>query len=43
MIRDGEWTLIDHDFKLKRTVWAKQNPDGSTTTRTGLRMLIGPR
>ena len=34
MIRDGEWTLIDHDFKLKRTVWAKQNPDGSTTART---------
>ena len=34
MIRDGEWTLIDHDFHLKRTVWAKQNPDGSTTTRT---------
>ena len=34
LIRDGEWTLFDHDFKLKRTVWARQNPDGSTTYRT---------
>jgi hypothetical protein len=34
VIRDGEWTLFDHDFKLKRTVWARQNPDGSTTFRT---------
>lgn len=33
-IRDGEWTLVDHDFHLKRTVWARQNPDGSTTYRT---------
>ena len=33
-IKDGEWTLVDHDFHLKRTVWAKQNPDGSTTYRT---------
>lgn len=34
LIRDGEWTLFDHDFHLKRTVWARQNPDGSTTYRT---------
>jgi hypothetical protein len=34
LIRDGEWTLFDHDFRLKRTVWARQNPDGSTTFRT---------
>lgn len=34
IIRDGEWTLFDHDFKLKRTTWARQNPDGSTTYRT---------
>jgi hypothetical protein len=33
-IRDGEWTLVDHDFRLKRTVWARSNPDGSTTYRT---------
>lgn len=33
-IRDGDWVLFDHDFKLKRTVWARQNPDGSTTYRT---------
>lgn len=33
-IRDGDWTLLSHDFQLKRTVWAKQNPDGTTTTRT---------
>lgn len=33
-IRDGEWTLFSHDFKLKRTVWARENGDGSTTFRT---------
>lgn len=33
-IRDGEWTLFDHDFKLKRTVWMRRNPDGTTTMRT---------
>lgn len=33
-ITDGDWTLVDHDFKLKRSVWARQNPDGSTTYRT---------
>ena len=33
-IRDGEWTLGDHDFQMKRTVWARSNPDGSTTYRT---------
>lgn len=33
-IRDGEWELCDHDFHLKRTVWARANPDGSTTYRT---------
>lgn len=34
IIRDGDWTLFSHDFKMKRTVWARQNPDGSTTYRT---------
>lgn len=33
-IRDGEWGLVSHDAKLGRTVWAMQNPDGSTTYRT---------
>lgn len=34
IIRDGEWTLFDHDHKLKRTVWVRENPDGSRTFRT---------
>ena len=34
IIRDGEWTLADSDLKLKRFVWARQNPDGTTTYRT---------
>lgn len=34
LIRDGEWTLIDHDFHMKRTVWARQLPDGRTEMRT---------
>ena len=33
-IRDGEWTLLSHDLKLKRTVWARQLPDGRTQVRT---------
>lgn len=33
-IRDGEWSLVDHDFGLKRTTWSRSNPDGSTTYRT---------
>lgn len=33
-IRDGEWSLIDHDFHLGRTVWARENGDGTTTYRT---------
>lgn len=33
-IKDGEWVLVDHDFHMKRTVWARSNPDGSTTYRT---------
>lgn len=34
LIKDGDWVLVDHDFRLKRTVWARSNPDGSTTYRT---------
>ena len=34
VIRDGEWTLFSSDMKLGRYVWARQNPDGSTTYRT---------
>lgn len=33
-IRDGDWWLFDHDPKLKRTVWARENGDGTTTYRT---------
>ena len=33
-IYDGDWYLISHDEKLGRTVWALDNPDGSTTLRT---------
>jgi len=33
-IRDGDWVLFSHDPKLGRTVWALENPDGSTTYRT---------
>lgn len=33
-IRDGDWTLVDHDFQMQRTVWARSNPDGTTTYRT---------
>ena len=32
--RDGDWYLVDHDLKLGRTVWARENEDGSTTYRT---------
>lgn len=32
--RDGDWWLVDHDAKLGRTVWARENEDGSTTYRT---------
>jgi hypothetical protein len=34
MIRDGDWTLFDHDFQLKRTTWVRDNSDGSRTFRT---------
>ena len=34
IIRDGDWRLVDYDFKLKRQVWRRENPDGSTTVRT---------
>jgi hypothetical protein len=34
IIRDGDWRLLDYDFKLKRQTWIKDNPDGSTTART---------
>jgi hypothetical protein len=34
MIRDGDWTLINSDLQMGRFVWARQNPDGSTTHRT---------
>jgi hypothetical protein len=34
VIRDGDWTLVEHDAHTGRTVWSMQNPDGSTTYRT---------
>jgi hypothetical protein len=37
IIRDRDWTLFDHDFKLGRTVWVRRNPDGSKTYRTDYR------
>lgn len=33
-IRDGDFTLFSHDPHLKRTVWARENGDGTTTYRT---------
>ena len=33
-IKDGDWELVSYDMRLKRQVWALQNPDGSTTYRT---------
>lgn len=33
-IRDGDWTLFSHDQHLRRTVWARENGDGTTTYRT---------
>lgn len=38
IIRDGDWWLVSHDEKLGRTVWATENPDGSTTYRTDYRV-----
>jgi hypothetical protein len=32
--RDGDWWLVSHDFAMKRTVWARENDDGTTTYRT---------
>lgn len=32
--RDGDWWLVDHDMHLGRTVWARENGDGTTTYRT---------
>jgi hypothetical protein len=34
IVRDGDWTLFDYDFKMKRQVWRRSNPDGSETYRT---------
>lgn len=28
------WTLFEYEPKLKRQVWYRENPDGSTTWRT---------
>lgn len=36
--RDGDWDLVDHDFQLGRTVWARSNGDGTTTYRTDYRV-----
>jgi hypothetical protein len=33
-ITDGDWALVDHDFHMKRSTWARGNPDGTTTYRT---------
>jgi hypothetical protein len=34
IVQEGDWTLVSYDAKLRRQVWARQNPDGSTTHRT---------
>lgn len=31
---DGDWWLYSHDPKLGRTVWGRENGDGTTTYRT---------
>jgi hypothetical protein len=36
--RDGDWDLVDHDFQLGRTMWARSNGDGTTTYRTDYRV-----
>ena len=36
--RDGDWFLVDHDFQLGRTVWGRDNGDGTTTYRTDYRV-----
>ncbi len=37
MIRDGDWVLYDHNFQLGRTVWKRDNGDGTVTFRTDYR------
>ena len=37
-IYDGDWWLFSHDEKLGRTVWGRDNPDGTTTFRTDYRV-----
>lgn len=34
MIRDGDWVLFDHDPATGRTVWLRDNGDGTTTAKT---------
>lgn len=34
IIRDGDWLLFDHDVKLGRTIWRRDNGDGTETWRT---------
>lgn len=34
MITDGDWTLFDHDPVTGRTVWLRDNGDGTMTART---------
>lgn len=34
MIRDGGWTLFDYDPQSGRTVWLRDNGDGTMTART---------
>lgn len=34
LIRDGDWILHEYDPAMKRQVWYRENPDGSTTFRT---------
>jgi hypothetical protein len=31
---ENGWWLVDHDPRMKRTVWAMENGDGTTTYRT---------
>lgn len=37
-IYDGDWFLVSHDEKLGRTVWGRENGDGTTTYRTDYRV-----
>jgi hypothetical protein len=34
IVRDGDWLLHDHDVQMGRTIWRRDNGDGTETWRT---------